>query len=101
MGNKNNDVIRGRAQLSTGAVEAVLDLKRQRVTVTLDTNNDGRLDTAILGAPESRLQPDSLAAMLYNDAVKLGRDGALNESDVRSLGILARGINDINRGSGR
>ena len=94
MTSKQVDVISGKAQLSTGKVEAVLDLKKHLLTVRMDTNGDGLIDTEIKGQPTSRTQTDVLIGLLYDNAVKLAKahDGPFSEKDVRLIGIDARGI---------
>jgi hypothetical protein len=100
MAGKNNDVLIGKAMLTTGAVEAIVNLKANTVAVRLDTDRDGLIDTQIIGTPADKksLLGLNLEAMLYKDGIALARDGGISESDARSLGILARGINDTNRG---
>lgn len=104
MADKQSDVISGKAMLSTGPVEAVLDLKKHQLTVTLDTNGDGVADAQVIGEPSSRTQENGLSDLLYREAIARAnsvKNGAFSEQDVRSLGITARGINSVNQGTSR
>lgn len=101
MADKQSDVISGKSMLSTGPVEAVLDLKKHQLTVTLDTNGDGVPDAKVIGEPSSRMQGNGLSDLLYREAMALAnsaKNGAFSEQDVRSLGITARGIKSLHSG---
>lgn len=95
---QQSECISGSARLSSGPVEAVLDLKKHVVTVKFDTDNDGVMDSEIIGKPSSRSQTNSLLGLLYSDAIARAADGAFTEQDVRSLGIAARGIQSVHGG---
>lgn len=97
MAGKNKDVITGNAKLSTGAVEAIVNLKENSVIVRLDTNNDGQIDTQVMGKPAANGARDiSLENILGRNGVTMASDGKLSPKEVRLLGIEARGIDSIN-----